>query len=636
MNALPIRIGGLNTQLSEVRDFGRANAMRNCEITKCNQVERRKGYIRRLNVQQAGPIRMLHAFKGICGRFYSYSDGGGLVFISGNNYTSPFGFAAALGNSIDLSWSYRDSSGVRDTPPEGCTGIRVYRSYTGYATAFDSGTLIYEGAGTSCVDPSPTITGIVYYTAYTTWSHQERIESPLIVMAWAAYVPAGSTSPTPPAIPDVPGSPANACGPSGGGSGPVTSSGGSVVIGSGINRESDEVSQAAAEEAIDEEEDIDFLTTVDLASVNHVDLTWKFRGDSQYNSGFVTIYRSTTSGTGSTGTLIYRSSVGSMWGETADTSLDEYSSDYYYTFFFFVDGVGVYSYEKFTEKQSRSLVVVAPASVYNSTAFSLTITAKHWTGDTDSSFVPESALTISVDSGSVSPETTSISGWSGGSKTVSTTLTGAVAAVIITVASANEASGTDTAVVYTYSFLDQFNRATVDGDGYTWSMSGGGALSIVSGAYLKLTQGGLVHGYAAPTPSMYAGLPCYCTFDVIDPDPDPNSAMAYGLYIDIITGHSPITVGIEQGNYTFWGPRYKLQIWDVAYSLGTLVSSEYVTGTFTGTITITLSGNTVTATCSDSGATTVTLDLGSSAGFSAIKPYIYNDAVTIDNVGVYR
>ena len=103
---IQIRLGTLDSQSNDVRDFGRASDLVNVDIDKTNEVSRRKGYIRRLSSQGAGPIRFLHSYGGICGRFYQYSAGGGLIKIDGT------GGSGSLRNELDLDTNY---------PPDGVT-----------------------------------------------------------------------------------------------------------------------------------------------------------------------------------------------------------------------------------------------------------------------------------------------------------------------------------------------------------------------------------------------------------------------------------------------------------------------------------------------------------------------------------
>ena len=84
-----IRLGSMAVNTNPNRDFGRATAMVNCDSDKTNEVAKRKGYIRRIQQQLCGPVRLLHSFGGLCGRFYQMVDGGGLIYISGDQGSGP-------------------------------------------------------------------------------------------------------------------------------------------------------------------------------------------------------------------------------------------------------------------------------------------------------------------------------------------------------------------------------------------------------------------------------------------------------------------------------------------------------------------------------------------------------------------
>jgi hypothetical protein len=405
-----IRLGSLNTEMGETRGFGRAMDAQNVDILKTNEVSRRKGFVRRLEERQAGPIRLMHSFSGICGRFYSYVDGGGLITLSGPSYWAPTAFSLTGSlPAIDLSWKYQDRNGQRDTPPRGCSGVKVYRSTTGFIDTFDTGTLIYSGDGTSCVDDIADDTGsaVLYYTVYTVWEDNSRIVDPRIVMAWTYW---GG----PVEIPSFYWAPS---------SGELTDDSGKTLVSWSFNREKDDPEKEEAEEEIDEEDpSVSFADSAEFSALHTIDLIWAFNGAAKWNSGYTAIYRSLSPGMGTRGTLVHRS-IGLM-GDYTDTVADDYVTRYY-TFVHYVEGVKVYTYEKTVAAKTHDLSLTAPATAYSGVAFSTVLQCLHWDGTNDTSYTPTDSLALSITgtSTAISPTSTDASGWNNGAKTVSTTLT---------------------------------------------------------------------------------------------------------------------------------------------------------------------------------------------------------------------
>ena len=426
-NARAIRLGSLNTELGETRDFGRAYTLQNVDILKTNEISRRKGLVRRLEARAAGPIRMLHSFGGICGRFYSYFDGGGLISIVGPSYWAPTAFTATGAPPfIALNWKYQDKNGHRTTPPEGCTGVKIYRSTSAFIDTFDTGTLVYSGSGTSCVDDTaaPATDTAIFYTCYTVWEDNSRIVDPKIVMAWTYYIPAGwyvlddfiydaagtqyDAIPAPEIVPST---------------GSLSDDNGTSITNPGVNRDRDEIEKAEAEAAIDEDDPtLSFSDSAERSALHNVDLYWAYNGPTKYNSGYTSIYRSTTAGSGISGTLIRREA--NLYNVYTDTTADDYTTQYY-TFVHSVDGVGIYTYEKTVVAKTRSMSLSAPATAYSGVAFNTTIQMTHWDGTNNTEYTPTAALALTVvgTATAISPTSTSTSGWSLGAKTVSTTLT---------------------------------------------------------------------------------------------------------------------------------------------------------------------------------------------------------------------
>jgi hypothetical protein len=352
----------------------------------------------------------MHSFSGICGRFYSYLDGGGLITLSGPSYWAPTAFSLTGSlPGITLSWRYQDRNGRRDTPPRGCSGVRIYRSATAFIDTFDTGTLIYSGDGTSCVDDNADSTGsaVLYYTAYTVWEDNSRIVDPRIVMAWTYW---GSTV----EIPSFFWWPS--CGE-------LNDDDGTALVSYTFTNHVDAPTKAEAEEEIDEDDpDVSFSDIAEFSALHTIDLLWVFNGAAKWNDGYTAVYRSLSAGTGLRGTLVARTNH--LWGEYTDTVADDYVTRYY-TFVHYVYGVGVYTYEKTVAAKTRDLSLTAPATAYSGVAFSTVLQCLHWDGTSDTSYTPTDSLALSITgtSTAISPTSTSASGWANGAKTVSTTLT---------------------------------------------------------------------------------------------------------------------------------------------------------------------------------------------------------------------
>lgn len=80
----PMRIplGSLDSRSNPVREFGKAQDLKNIDFDILNEPEKRKGYVRRLSQQRSGPIRLLFSYGGLCGRFPQFVNGGGLLLVS--------------------------------------------------------------------------------------------------------------------------------------------------------------------------------------------------------------------------------------------------------------------------------------------------------------------------------------------------------------------------------------------------------------------------------------------------------------------------------------------------------------------------------------------------------------------------
>jgi PAS domain-containing protein len=287
--------------------------------------------------------------------------------------------------------------------------VRIYRSATAFIDTFDTGTLIYSGDGTSCVDDNADTTGsaVLYYTAYTVWEDNSRIVDPRIVMAWTYW---GSTV----EIPSFFWWPS--CGE-------LNDDDGTALVSYTFTNHVDAPTKAEAEEEIDEDDpDVSFSDIAEFSALHTIDLLWVFNGAAKWNDGYTAVYRSLSAGTGLRGTLVARTNH--LWGEYTDTVADDYVTRYY-TFVHYVYGVGVYTYEKTVAAKTRDLSLTAPATAYSGVAFSTVLQCLHWDGTSDTSYTPTDSLALSITgtSTAISPTSTDASGWANGAKTVSTTLT---------------------------------------------------------------------------------------------------------------------------------------------------------------------------------------------------------------------
>jgi len=100
MRPISIRLGSLDSKSNDIREFGRASDLSNIDLEKTNAPSKRAGYVRRLGQQLSGPVRLLHSFGGLCGRFYQYNKGAGLFVISGTQGSG------ALRETLDLDTQY--------------------------------------------------------------------------------------------------------------------------------------------------------------------------------------------------------------------------------------------------------------------------------------------------------------------------------------------------------------------------------------------------------------------------------------------------------------------------------------------------------------------------------------------------
>lgn len=167
--AIPLR--SVNTRAVPIRPFGRALNVRNVDINRTGEPERRPGMVPRLDVQRSGLGTLVMPFGGICGRHFPrlisiWPDGihvdpspGALEAYALDS------FAATRGSSGDLSWTY---FGGGTTPNENCEGVRILRRYDQSPEAHDDGLadIIYEGTAAVYVDSDAPDDEAVYYAAY--------------------------------------------------------------------------------------------------------------------------------------------------------------------------------------------------------------------------------------------------------------------------------------------------------------------------------------------------------------------------------------------------------------------------------------------------------------------------------------
>ena len=168
-------------KLKKTFQVGRALDMRNVDIEKANEVKKRKGYVRRLTFQLSGPVRLLHAFPGLCGRAMQRLWGGALITLAGpatgGGYAGAAGGAGAEGGGAGFSAFGLDAPDVEVDPqplywfeapvilvvpalawryagdklfaPPGCVGVRILRSIVDYPTDpnDEDAVLAYDGGG---------------------------------------------------------------------------------------------------------------------------------------------------------------------------------------------------------------------------------------------------------------------------------------------------------------------------------------------------------------------------------------------------------------------------------------------------------------------------------------------------------
>jgi len=190
-----------------------------------------------------------------------------------------------------------------------------------------------------------------------------------------------------------------------------------------------------------------------------VDLYWAYNGPTKYNSGYTSIYRSTTAGSGISGTLIRREA--NLYSYYTDTTADDYTTQYY-TFVHSVDGVGVYTYEKTVASKVHTLTVSINSNFSPGETLTLSLQGNAWDGTTDTTYVPATELALSITKANTL-STTSVpsTGWVSGAKSMTLSITGTdYGADTITVSNATGESGTDTFTYRLVYFLDTLPYAT--------------------------------------------------------------------------------------------------------------------------------------------------------------------------------
>ena len=207
-------------KLKKTFQVGRALDMRNVDIEKANEVGKRKGYVRRLTFQLSGPVRLLHAFPGLCGRAMQRLWGGALITLTGP--ATATGGAGAEGGGAGFSAFGLDAPDVEVDPqplywfeapvllsvpalawryagdklfaPPGCVGVRILRSIVDYPTDpnDEDAVVAYDGGGGFGSGPLHGYDGdsVRVKEDQTAESHEINYYS-----AWADYGPDGYHGP---------------------------------------------------------------------------------------------------------------------------------------------------------------------------------------------------------------------------------------------------------------------------------------------------------------------------------------------------------------------------------------------------------------------------------------------------------
>lgn len=176
----PIILKSVHTRGNPVRPIspgdsplaGRALDVRNVDINRFGEPERRPGLIRRLTTQGSGMGTLIVPFDGICGRFLGrliviWPDG---IYTEATPGAGPLldplnSLDASWGSSADVSWTY---PGGGASPTGNCTGIRLMRRLDDYPDGPDDpeAVAVYEGDASSFTDEWVDDDEDVYYVGY--------------------------------------------------------------------------------------------------------------------------------------------------------------------------------------------------------------------------------------------------------------------------------------------------------------------------------------------------------------------------------------------------------------------------------------------------------------------------------------
>lgn len=191
----PVRIplGSLDSRSNPVREFGRAQDLQNVDIEKLGEITRRKGFIKRLDSTYGGPVRLIFAYGGLCGRFPQLVGGGRFITITeGDPPTfdapgiygedpqpaTPVETVAALSdlvvaqtNSVGIEWRYADGTKVS---PWGAKYVLILRrdGTPPESPTDENATVVHRGLGFSATDTDKTAPGGTFYRGWVKYTSE--------------------------------------------------------------------------------------------------------------------------------------------------------------------------------------------------------------------------------------------------------------------------------------------------------------------------------------------------------------------------------------------------------------------------------------------------------------------------------
>lgn len=191
---IQIPLGSLDSRSNPVREFGQAQDLQNMDFNILGEPERRKGYIKRLDSTYDGPVRLLFAYGGLCGRFPQLAGGGKLITVTQGG-TPDFGPAGSPGvygedpqpstpveevaalsdlvvaqtNSVGIEWRYSDGT---KTSPFGAQYVLVLRrdGTPPESPTDENATEVFRGLGFNATDTSKVAPGGTFYRAWVKYA----------------------------------------------------------------------------------------------------------------------------------------------------------------------------------------------------------------------------------------------------------------------------------------------------------------------------------------------------------------------------------------------------------------------------------------------------------------------------------